>query len=1420
MFAPFKILVLNDDCLGANTVYDAVQSQGFRVLNEAITKEIYQRHHSYNRLLNSAAVLSQQLCFEPSDFFAPCIRLSPELLSELHFTTDENSNLPVNLVVPVFQHAIELGAFDAQAQAQSKVQAHDLAQGQAQAQAKVQAQGWAQSQVQSQNQDQPAQLYRKVQANQAGNDKATDRGTGEETYELQRARFQPDELYWWDKVLFFTLDEYTNLDLKFVERNFDGVFFFCHHKLGSKVLPESLLSLLLSKSLPDLWLFNVEFDPQQMLLNLKLSRGEPSTNLLQAMQSVEFQQVQAFLDELLPKAIEVSCLNAATAQQLQAYYSQSSKVNLSINSNVYQCLHYVNQIRSLCKSAVGLNSELLRTCVLSPQANIAEFAKQKLTTLKSAIVKAITADGESLPGFKQTRKASKFTPENDGPESRVLESTISEFPKQLFGCVVDKSALSHVRRCASSSLNTDEHEPGQNAVEAQQAENSTPYQVSYVPHIVLSSQHFHFNKILGMEICGVRLILQMLATYPEAEFSLILNDGVYSWLEPISAANILWQDLAELPTRDEFVEAAKNTGELLSSAVQSRVVNNLRQHILASFADETHWPWTKEQRHNLERVVARFASPLESKIFCYQNLSNTLLQLPIDLVCSDIQSDLVSASARGLATLELVETPDTRYWGVKLHYKDYILEFANACDFEHGSMLRFILPQLENNDIMQERVLRQQIQVQQDVQQELSEISALTLQERTEQAALLSPVSNHGGLGAGAGERRFAQGLGSGHFYANAETNRAGAEFRVRENAEVNAGVRAGVRNSAQAEAGEVANQAMSQGPIVSGYGLRWGMKLYWRDVMQDIHFLRHVGCNAPLELQIRQCFEAHIKFLRHMGQSLQPRLQARSEHMEHSSAVKLAQLSNYTYAKRYNLHYQALRYFAQLAHATGFGDGATLAQNLTDCDLATAFMERYKHQPDLVKLMPQLASNNQWPVFKPLSLSVLSFGCSRGDEIFDLLPLFNGQRLTGIDISESAIITAQKLLQGMEHVSLADAPAEFAKLYAVPQLLLGSDQTTSPGSTSGTIPGATLGTIPGVTQAAAPGSTQAAIPGTTKVPGANLGATKATGANPGGLPGAGAKAAEIQGGDNTSQEIEEIEAQTAGRIHADIKAAVNKLTNGYLGATSKAIKEQHLVENIAKLARMDDEAEFKEKCSALEPQLVKYLGAMGLVNFASTQDFFNLYLGSATGCPQYDVVTVMTVLCRHPETLQVSNAKGIYEFADFYDTLQVLHRLVKKGGLLCIFNSNYSLMDTPLASKYVGLFPQLPEQAVNASKVMQAANGAGTRPGQATGQSGGNAGARGTTNITAVEAATNANAPAQDLLPEADEMELSSLARCFFAPQGSKQNLPYPELLRETLLKTSVVELWGHVALFKPDGKLYPQGRMGCMSIFYKLEE
>lgn len=1344
MAAPLKILVLNDDSLSATTIYDQVQTQGFKVLNGAVTKEIYHRHHSYNTLLSNESCLGEQLVFEPSDFYAPKIQVSPAFLQSLQvFSAAKKPQFKADdIQIPTSQSDKQQS--EPESKTESKIE----------------------SSTGNLKTELPSSLNNELSNDSLKSESSTSsltehffsEGASLSKSTLENAPLKVEECTWWKHTLFFTLTDYTILEKGFITQHFDGILFFMHHPLGSKALPERLINLLLSREKLKLWVFNVQFDTKQINYAFKQLQNQLSIDVLQSLQEIEQRQLQVFLNELLPRAEFVGCLDHSTYQQLQAFYALQKQQTeqdttcqtavvpqpvMGVVHNAYQYLHYVNQVRSMCSTALGLATQFTRDCILSAHPDVLsyenlepEFIRSlrggKITRLhtckapssrenlqtsghKSRLDKAkhnsrleVTENKSSLEvvetklGTGETKQQATLDKLNvlSNNDSIIQESTIAQYPKSLFSCAVERRVNSYTlgNPVFQHNAASDEH----------LTRNLTS---ECMPHFVISSRHFNFNQILGMELAGVRLILQTLAVFPQARISLVFNECVYSWLEQLAKNTILFQDLSELQTEDPFTQAAKDTHELLSLAMQSRVVNNLRQHIQASFADVEHWPWTYEQKANLEVVLQRLSSSESSNIFCYQNLSDKILALPIDLVCSDRQADLVKARSTGIAALELVDSASIRCKSFNQYSADYLEGFAKSCDFEQASFIRFITPQLLNNAKHQYNLLSSLQQEQNEVELELA---------ATVQAVLhLDPQSSKSSLS---------------QDNSSVVSNECLAAHKVNTLLHFSSGMSTAV-------------QCLNS----SRFGFTYGLSLSWDCIMDSMNWLEYVCGFSTLKEQVSRCFTEHIKFLRYLTASFSPLLEQKVLTEQRDLVIKTAQLSNYTYTKRYNLHYQGLRFIAQLSHAKGFGDGATLAEKLSDCEFASAFLS---HRCTL----PQQSLNKaayQWPVFKPLSLSVLSFGCSRGDEIFDLLQLFNGQRLTGIDINQSAILDAQQQLLNLPHIPLEQAAAKFSELYALPLQVFSTPHASDSSST-------TKNTL------------ESNVIPKGMCSGANVNQDKVT-----------VFTAELE--NSIAQAVQQLKDEVftpqtcAKRNYSQENIASEKIANSFAQQHLAYAKEQ--TEQVK--SSVETTAAFKLS-EAAKPQLVQYLGAMGLINFVNAQDFFKQHQDNL---PQFDVVTVMTVLCRHPDTMHARSAQGIYSFEDFVQTIEMIDRMVKQGGLLCIFNSNYSLLDTPVGFKYQGVFPQLPgvkaedanmELASLAQHYLQSSE----------------------------QVMTQSSNQISDLSPSSKVNATSTL---------SASVLPLPDGLYKTLQQTSLGEILGHVAMFKPDGKLNPQGRKGCMSIYYK---
>ncbi|MBL7843758.1 MAG: class I SAM-dependent methyltransferase [Cyclobacteriaceae bacterium] len=60
-----------------------------------------------------------------------------------------------------------------------------------------------------------------------------------------------------------------------------------------------------------------------------------------------------------------------------------------------------------------------------------------------------------------------------------------------------------------------------------------------------------------------------------------------------------------------------------------------------------------------------------------------------------------------------------------------------------------------------------------------------------------------------------------------------------------------------------------------------------------------------------------------------------------------------------------------------------------------------------------------------------------------------------------------------------------------------------------------------------------------------------------------------------------------------------------------------------------------------------------------------------------YDAIFCLSVLCRWEDTKDLQNCEAIYPFSKFSKTAKDLAAMVRKGGLLVVYNSNFRFEDT-----------------------------------------------------------------------------------------------------------------------------------------------
>lgn len=118
---------------------------------------------------------------------------------------------------------------------------------------------------------------------------------------------------------------------------------------------------------------------------------------------------------------------------------------------------------------------------------------------------------------------------------------------------------------------------------------------------------------------------------------------------------------------------------------------------------------------------------------------------------------------------------------------------------------------------------------------------------------------------------------------------------------------------------------------------------------------------------------------------------------------------------------------------------------------------------------------------------------------------------------------------------------------------------------------------------------------------------------------------------------------------------------------------------------------------------------ALERLHFVLSADLPHL-LSSWQGPQSFALVTAMTVLCRHPETIGVANAHALYPFATFKQQIEELCSYVAPHGLLCVHNANYCVEDSACSvlKDLAPLFPfpagvelrVIPESVAQAVKV------------------------------------------------------------------------------------------------------------------------
>lgn len=64
-----------------------------------------------------------------------------------------------------------------------------------------------------------------------------------------------------------------------------------------------------------------------------------------------------------------------------------------------------------------------------------------------------------------------------------------------------------------------------------------------------------------------------------------------------------------------------------------------------------------------------------------------------------------------------------------------------------------------------------------------------------------------------------------------------------------------------------------------------------------------------------------------------------------------------------------------------------------------------------------------------------------------------------------------------------------------------------------------------------------------------------------------------------------------------------------------------------------------------------------------------------------YDIIFAMSVLCRWEDTKNVDSIENIYPFNKFNESIKLLFSLLKPGGFLVVYNANFLVEDSEVAS-------------------------------------------------------------------------------------------------------------------------------------------
>lgn len=117
--------------------------------------------------------------------------------------------------------------------------------------------------------------------------------------------------------------------------------------------------------------------------------------------------------------------------------------------------------------------------------------------------------------------------------------------------------------------------------------------------------------------------------------------------------------------------------------------------------------------------------------------------------------------------------------------------------------------------------------------------------------------------------------------------------------------------------------------------------------------------------------------------------------------------------------------------------------------------------------------------------------------------------------------------------------------------------------------------------------------------------------------------------------------------------------------------------ESLAQMGKLQGKVEFTSD-GFME---ITYFGHKGKVRFMTVDELIK-------SSEQFNVIVCMTVLCHHPEDNLWLNSLEHYPIEEFINSIKLLDLKLANKGLLCLYNANYLLEDTPYKEKYHALYP------------------------------------------------------------------------------------------------------------------------------------